>query len=228
MREALPLWKRILDLGAIFIFLPGLVLVGSCVALIIRIGSAGPILFKQKRVGHLGKEFVCYKFRTMQVNAETSTHQHYTSQLIESQAPMTKMDANNDARLIPLGAFIRSTGMAELPQFLNILKAEMSLVGPRPCVPYEFEKYKPWHKRRLDAVPGLTGLWQVSGKNRTTFEEMVRLDIRYSRERNLLMDLIIIAKTLPALWTQVMETRAMRKQAAKSTKPQIQNTVTSC
>jgi lipopolysaccharide/colanic/teichoic acid biosynthesis glycosyltransferase len=104
----------------------------------------------------------------------------------------------------------------------------MSLVGPRPCVPYEFEKYKPWHKRRLDAVPGLTGLWQVSGKNRTTFEEMVRLDIRYSRERNLLMDLIIIAKTLPALWTQVMETRAMRKQAAKSTQPQIQNTVTSC
>ena len=118
---------------------------------------------------------------------------------------MTKLDAQNDPRLIPLGALLRATGLDELPQIINVLRGEMSFVGPRPCIPYEYERYQPWQRRRFDAVPGLTGLWQVSGKNRTTFNEMIRLDIEYSERLSLGLDLKIIFRTLPALLQQCLD-----------------------
>jgi len=211
----IPLWKRALDLAVILCMLPAVLLVGGLMVLVIKLGSQGPVLFRQKRVGYLGQEFTCFKFRTMKVDAETRSHQEHTRSLIQSQTPMVKLDAHKDPRLIPFGAVLRATGLDELPQLINVVRGEMSLVGPRPCLGYEFELHKPWQRHRYDAAPGLTGLWQVSGKNRTTFDEMIRLDIRYSRKSSLWLDLQIMVKTLPALLAQCRETRALRsKQSA--------------
>jgi exopolysaccharide production protein ExoY len=210
----LPLWKRSLDLSAMVLLLPAVLLIGGFVALIIKIGSRGPIFFRQPRVGQGGREFLCYKFRTMQAGAEIGSHRDYTRQLIQSQAPMTKLDAQRDPRLVPFGSALRATGLDELPQLLNVLRGEMSLVGPRPCIRYEYEVYTPEQRQRLQAVPGLTGLWQVSGKNRTTFEEMVRLDIEYARRKSLWLDLSIIFKTLPALANQCRDIRAAKQKYA--------------
>ena len=118
---------------------------------------------------------------------------------------MTKMDYYGDPRLIPLGFFLRASGLDELPQLINVLQGEMSLVGPRPCLPYEYDVYLPWQKQRLDTLPGLTGLWQVSGKNKTTFTEMIRLDISYARNRSPWLDVTIMARTVFALVAQVRE-----------------------
>src|SRR3569833_1628329 len=115
----------------------------------------------------------------MRVNAETSSHQNHLKQLINSNAPMIKMDLKGDPRIISCGAFLCSSGLDELPQLINVLKGEMSLVGPRPCTRYEYEQFEPWHKQRFRALPGLTGLWQVSGKNKTTFSQMISLDILF-------------------------------------------------
>ncbi len=210
----LPLWKRALDFSLMLLFLPGLLFVGGIVALIIKCGSPGPILFRQRRVGFKGRQFTCFKFRTMEANAETVTHRNHLQHLITSQAPMVKLDAQRDPRLIPFGTVLRATGLDELPQLLNVLRGEMSIVGPRPCIPYEYDLYEPWQRDRFNAVPGLTGLWQVSGKNRTTFNEMIRLDIEYSERLSLWLDLKIVLKTLPALWMQCQDTRAKRKQAS--------------
>jgi lipopolysaccharide/colanic/teichoic acid biosynthesis glycosyltransferase len=205
----LPLWKRTLDLGIILLMAPAILLVGAMVALVVRLGSDGPVFFRQRRIGQHGREFVLYKFRTMKKDAETDSHRSHTRALIQSkEAPMTKLDAQNDPRLIPFGAFLRATGLDELPQLINVWRGDMSLVGPRPCIPYEYDLYEPWQKHRLDAVPGLTGLWQVSGKNRTTFEQMVKLDIEYARRQSLWLDLSIILRTLPALWRQCQDQRA--------------------
>jgi lipopolysaccharide/colanic/teichoic acid biosynthesis glycosyltransferase len=126
---------------------------------------------------------------------------------------MTKLDAIKDSRIIPLGGILRATGLDELPQLINVLRGEMSIVGPRPCVGYEYEMYEPWQKRRFDAVPGLTGLWQVSGKNRTTFNQMINLDIEYSERATLWLDVKIMLKTVPALVVQCCDQRAARKQS---------------
>jgi lipopolysaccharide/colanic/teichoic acid biosynthesis glycosyltransferase len=209
----LPLWKRILDCAIILILSPALMVVGAAVALLIKYGSQGPVLFRQQRVGYKGRLFLCYKFRTMRVDAKTDLHRNHTCELICAGAPMTKLDATGDPRLIPFGALLRVSGLDELPQLINVLLGEMSIVGPRPCIPYEYELYEPWQRQRLNAIPGLTGLWQVSGKNRTTFNQMVRFDIEYSEGSSLWLDLKIIAKTLPALWTQYMDTRALKKNA---------------
>ena len=147
----------------------------------------------------------------MHAGAETSSHQGHTAQLIKSAAPMTKLDAIKDARVIPFGSILRATGLDELPQLINVLRGEMSLVGPRPCVGYEYEMYEPRQRRRFDAVPGLTGLWQVSGKNRTTFTQMINLDIEYSSDQAS-GDLKIMLKTVPALVVQCCDQRAKRKQ----------------
>ena len=212
----LPLWKRLLDISLIVLVSPGLLLLGLMVALVVRLGSPGPIFFRQRRVGYRGSQFVCYKFRTMKTNAETESHRLHTQNLIRSQDPMTKLDNRQDPRLVPLGPLLRSCGLDELPQLLNVLLGEMSLVGPRPCIPYEYELYEPWHRRRFEAVPGLTGLWQVSGKNHTTFEQMVRLDIEYAERRNLWLDLRILLRTVPALWGQCCDLRAARRSAPAS------------
>jgi len=200
-------WKRALDVGLILLALPVLIPLALVIAAIIRVVSCGPVLFQQERVGYLGGKFMCLKFRTMFVGADTVSHQGHLHQLINSDAPMVKMDFHGDSRIILFGRWLRSSGLDELPQLINVLRGEMSLVGPRPCLPYESEEYLPWQKERFNAVPGLTGLWQVSGKNRTTFAQMMRLDIEYARNRSLWLDLKIILKTIPALLVQMWETR---------------------
>src|SRR5438034_5676616 len=148
----------------------------------------------------------------MKAGADSNVHKNYLKELIHSEQPMTKIDAKGDSRLIPLGALLRSTGLDELPQLINVLRGEMSLVGPRPCIPYECEDYLAWQMERFDTLPGLTGLWQVNGKNKTTFNEMMKYDITYARNKSLWLDIKIIAKTIPALLVQVRETRASRKK----------------
>src|SRR5665213_992794 len=207
-------WKRRLDVGMILITLPLWLPLMIAIGFIIRMTSNGPVLFQQERVGYRGKKFRCIKFRTMFCSAEPVSHQNHLQQLVSSDAPMTKMDALGDARIVPMGRFLRAAGLDELPQLINVLKGEMSLVGPRPCLPYEAGKYLPWQKERFDAVPGLTGLWQVCGKNRTTFTRMMQLDIEYARKKNLWLDLKIIFKTIPALLGQMRDMRQKRKSQA--------------
>jgi lipopolysaccharide/colanic/teichoic acid biosynthesis glycosyltransferase len=201
-----------LDLAIIVVVLPGLLLLGGVVALLVFCGSRGPVFFRQRRVGYKGRQFTCYKFRTMRVDAESETHRGHATKLIKSQAPMTKLDVKSDPRLIPFGATLRATGLDELPQLINVLRGEMSIVGPRPCIPYEYELYEPWQRQRVNAVPGLTGLWQVSGKNRTTFSQMIRLDIEYAERLSLWLDVKIILMTLPALWQQCLEMRELKRK----------------
>jgi exopolysaccharide production protein ExoY len=213
----LPRWKRVLDVCAILMVLPVILLLAIVIGIIIRLVSTGPILFKQERVGYRGRRFMCLKFRTMFCGAESSTHQGHLQQLMESNVPMTKMDATGDSRIIPFGRLMRSSGLDELPQLLNVLRGEMSLVGPRPCLAYEAAKYLPWQMERFNAVPGLTGLWQVSGKNRTTFTRMIQLDIEYARTKSLALDLRIILKTVPALLLQMWDIRLQRKALLRTT-----------
>jgi exopolysaccharide production protein ExoY len=214
---SLPGWKRALDLILILTALPLLLPLFLFVTFLIRMVSPGPIMFRQERIGCRGNRFQCYKFRTMVVNADTSHHQQHLRHLMSANVPMMKMDARGDPRLIPCGALLRASGLDELPQLINVLLGEMSLVGPRPCLPYEYDRYLPWQKERFHSVPGLTGLWQVSGKNRTTFVEMVRLDIHYTRHKNIWLDLKIILLTGPVLITQMWDTRKTQKPALRPT-----------
>jgi len=206
-----PVWKRTLDIVCCIAALPLLLPLVAIISVVTKISSPGPVLFKQTRVGLRGKTFLCYKFRTMKMNAETNTHQAYLKELIGSNAPMVKMDAKKDSRLIPGGWLLRATGLDELPQLINVLRGEMSLVGPRPCIPYEYENYTIVQKRRFASIPGLTGLWQVSGKNKTTFSQMIYLDIKYAHDKSLWLDLKIMVMTGPALLQQVIETKLSRK-----------------
>jgi lipopolysaccharide/colanic/teichoic acid biosynthesis glycosyltransferase len=148
----------------------------------------------------------------MFVNADTSLHQGHLDELMDSDTPLTKMDAKGDPRIIPFGRLLRASGLDELPQLINVLRGEMSLVGPRPCLPYEYNKYQRWQKERFNTLPGLTGLWQVGGKNKTTFTEMICLDIRYARAKTLWLDLKILLMTFPAVMTQVFESRDSRER----------------
>jgi lipopolysaccharide/colanic/teichoic acid biosynthesis glycosyltransferase len=210
-----PLWKRTLDLGCIILALPILIPLMSGIALLIFIVSPGPVFYLQERIGYRGRRFICIKFRTMKNKAEVDTHKQHLAELMRSNRPMVKMDAG-DPRVIPLGRLLRCTGLDELPQLLNVLGAQMSLVGPRPCLPYEYDDYLPEEKRRFESWPGLTGLWQVSGKNNTTFSEMIALDIKYAQIQSLRTDLRIMFKTVPALVRQVREARARRRAAAQA------------
>ena len=208
-----------LDVLLILLALPFLIPFGLLIALLIRSVSKGPVLFRQERVGYLGRRFMCFKFRTMFVDADTTTHQGYLQELMNSNTPMQKMDSKGDPRIIPFGLLLRASGLDELPQLINVLRGEMSLVGPRPCLPYEYDKYLPWQKKRFGTAPGLTGLWQVSGKNKTTFVEMIQLDIKYARNKNLWWDLEIILMTIPALIIQMLETRRSKKMASGLLRP---------
>jgi lipopolysaccharide/colanic/teichoic acid biosynthesis glycosyltransferase len=214
----MPAWKRAVDITCCLMAMPVLALLTLATAIMMKLTSPGPVFFRQERVGFRGRRFMCYKFRTMHVGADSRIHQTHSDYLIQSNAPMVKMDSRGDSRLIPAGWLIRASGLDELPQIINVLRGEMSLVGPRPCVPYEYEKYLPSQRERFNAVPGLTGLWQVSGKNRTTFEEMIRLDINYSRNVSWWLDLKIMLITVPALLRQILDTRHGRKSAAQSRK----------
>jgi len=212
-----PWWKRAIDLAACGCGLPLLALCTLVMFLLTRRYSPGPVIFRQERIGHLGRRFRIYKFRTMKLGADSTVHQDYCRSLIHSNAPMVKLDNRGDARLIPGAWVLRALGLDELPQLLNVLRGEMSLVGPRPCLPAEFEQFESWQRRRCDARPGLTGLWQVSGKNRTTFDQMMRLDVRYACQNSPWLDLKIIVLTLPCLLAQIrdgLRARALRAPAA--------------
>jgi lipopolysaccharide/colanic/teichoic acid biosynthesis glycosyltransferase len=198
-------WKRILDiigsLAVLMLLFPLLIFI----AMFIKSVSPGPVFFRQSRVGRGGKVFKCIKFRTMRPGTDASNHRNYLTMLIngsagKNQQAMTKL--HNDPRIIPFGSLIRESGLDELPQLFNVLHGEMSLVGPRPPIPYEVKEYKMWYKERFDCLPGITGLWQVSGKNRLTFNEMIRLDIQYTRRMSLLMDLKILLLTPYAVISQ--------------------------
>lgn len=209
----MPRWKRLLDLFCIFLAIPVLLPLWLLLAVAIKLLSPGPVLFKQERVGLRGARFLCLKFRTMIVNADAGVHQGHLADLMNSDLPMVKLDAAGDPRLIPGGLWLRSLGLDELPQIINVLRGEMSLVGPRPCLPYEYDGYLPRHKHRLDTTPGLTGLWQVNGKNRTTFEQMMDLDLEYVRRKSLLLDLKILAMTIPAVLVQLYEIKLKPRRA---------------
>jgi len=216
--SGLPGWKRALDIGVILLALPMVLPVALIVVAVIRATSSGPILFQQERVGYRGRRFMCFKFRTMHCGSDTCPHQGHLKHLMKSDAPMIKMDLRGDSRIIPLGRLLRASGLDELPQLLNVLAGDMSLVGPRPCLPYEAEQYQPWQLERFAAVPGLTGLWQVSGKNRTTFMQMVELDIQYAKTKNLWLDMKIMILTPQALVVQLFDLRQPRKlRRAQST-----------
>ncbi len=216
-RPRIPIWKRAIDIACCLVALPVLCLVTVVMAVILKLTAPGPVLFKQERVGYKGSRFKCYKFRTMVTGADTAGHQAYYRNLVGSQAPMVKLDAKGDKRLIPGGWILRATGLDELPQIINIFLGEMSIVGPRPCLQYEYDEYEPWHRERFNSLPGLTGLWQVSGKNRTTFEQMVHLDIEYSKTRSLHLDVKIILMTVPKrLLMQVTDTHKARRKPGKN------------
>jgi len=177
------------------------------IAIAIKMESRGPVLFRQKRIGQYGKEFIMYKFRSMHHNCDEKLHREYMGRLIENRAEQYQAGGQSlfklacDPRVTKVGKFLRKTSLDELPQLINVLKGEMSLVGPRPPLPYEVEMYKSWHLRRiLEVKPGITGLWQVCGRASTTFEEQVRLDLRYSERQSLLLYLWIILRTFKAVF----------------------------
>jgi exopolysaccharide production protein ExoY len=210
-------WKRVLDIVLIIVTLPVWLPIFLLIALWVKIVSPGPIFFRQERIGYLGKPFMILKFRTMKVNVETGVHERYLEQLINSDAPMTKLDAKGDPRIIAGGRILRATGLDELPQLLNVLRGDMSLVGPRPCTPKEFKRYNASQLERVNALPGLTGYWQVNGKNKTTFSQMIEMDIYYTKNLTLWLDVQIILRTLPALVAQVIESRISPRLGARST-----------
>ena len=174
------------------------------VAILIKLDSRGPVFYKQERVGMDGRIFLFYKFRTMRTGASDSTHREFQRQYIagrpetnlgDDDRPIYKL--KKDSRVTRVGRVLRRLSLDELPQLFNVLVGDMSIVGPRPPIPYEVEFYELWHRKRLDMKPGLTGLWQVSGRNRLSFEEMVRLDLFYIENWALLLDMKIILRTLP-------------------------------
>ena len=197
--------KRCIDIVGSAVALAMLAPVMMIVAVAIASTSQGPVIFRQKRLGKGGRPFVFYKFRSMAANADDRVHREYVTGLIggaQAQAgpdgePKKWAKLASDARITPVGRFLRKTSLDELPQFYNVLKGDLSLIGPRPALPYEAEKYQSWHLRRiLEVKPGISGLWQVAAGYEATFDDMVRLDIRYIREWSLLLDLKILVKTV--------------------------------
>lgn len=195
--------KRAMDVCGSLAALIALAPVFLVIAAAIKLTSDGPIFFRQQRIGQYGVPFTFLKFRSMRVNNDASAHKEYVRQLIAGQAD-SKATGNgtgiykltNDNRITKIGAFIRRTSLDELPQFINVLRGEMSLVGPRPAIGYEVEAYDTWHRRRiLEAKPGITGLWQVEGRSRVKFDDMVRLDLRYANNWSPWMDVKILLKT---------------------------------
>jgi exopolysaccharide biosynthesis polyprenyl glycosylphosphotransferase len=200
--------KRISDIAISSVTL---IFVSPLLALIaawIRLDSKGKVFFLQERVGMDGRVFLCYKFRSMLQDADEDVHREAYEKNIVGEAAANAGDANapvygkvkDDARVTRAGKFLRRSSLDELPQLFNVLKGDMSVVGPRPPIPYEVEAYQLWHRKRLDMKPGITGLWQVSGRNRLTFDEMVRTDLFYIENWSLWLDLKIILLTLPAVF----------------------------
>jgi lipopolysaccharide/colanic/teichoic acid biosynthesis glycosyltransferase len=211
-RSRVPAWKRALDVACVIVTSIFWVPAWLMIWMFIKMVSPGAAIFKQERIGHMGKRFRCLKFRTMAVNADTGVHEAHLHHLMTSNQPMKKLDGAGDKRLIRGGLWLRALGADELPQLINVLRGEMSLVGPRPSVPYEYEMFLPRYRQRCETLPGLTGLWQVNGKNRTTFEKMMQLDLAYVERKSLFLDLIILVGTVPAILIQVWDITTSVKQ----------------
>lgn len=211
-----PVWKRVIDVtGALM----GVVLLAPLMlatAAFIKIVSPGPALFAQARIGLGHREFTFYKFRTMHVHNDETYHADHAKDFITANRTMEKLD-DRDPRIIPGGRVIRRACIDELPQLINILRGDMSLVGPRPCIPYEAAAYLRWHGERFTILPGLTGLWQVSGKNHLTFAEMIRLDIAYEKRMSPWLDLWIILRTVPTVFGLVLEALSRRVAQRRAT-----------
>lgn len=156
--QTVPVWKSALDVLCIVVSAPLWLPLMLLLMLVTRLASPGPVFYRQRRVGLGGRQFLIWKFRTMKVSAETETHERYFEELMRTNCVMTKLDANGDPRLAPFGRILRASGLDELPQIFNVLAGDMSLVGPRPCLPNEFANYEPWQRKRVNALPGLTGL----------------------------------------------------------------------
>jgi lipopolysaccharide/colanic/teichoic acid biosynthesis glycosyltransferase len=207
--------KRILDFSLALLALMILFPVMALVAILIKLDSPGPVFFIQERVGSKRRihhrtthwkmiSFRCYKFRTMICNADPSLHKSYIKALMdndcESMAALQGEDTQvrkltHDPRITRLGRILRKCSIDEIPQFINVIKGEMSLVGPRPAIPYEVEMYQPWHYRRLETKPGVTGLWQVTARSSVNFDETIKLDIQYVEQQSFWLDLKILLKT---------------------------------
>jgi len=195
--------KRVIDVAGSALLLVAFFPLLLLISVITKLTSKGPTLFRQLRIGQHGKEFTFLKFRSMYENSDATLHKEYVSRFIAGDAPMKESaDGSSaykvidDPRVTPFGRFLRKTSLDELPQLINVLKGEMSLVGPRPPLPYEFDCYDVWHLRRIVEVkPGITGLWQVCGRSRTSFDEMVRLDLRYATHWSLGLDFMILVMT---------------------------------
>jgi len=213
----LPLWKRIFDLSIIAATLPVSIPLAVLVVLWIRLVSKGPALFRQERIGVGGRPFTLYKFRTMFHGASTVDHEQHMERLVELGQPLVKLDLLGDRRLVPGGCFLRTSGLDELPQLINVLLGEMSLVGPRPCLPGEYALFDASQKVRFTVLPGLTGLWQVEGKNRATFKEMNAMDAEYAGRSSPLFDVKIILRTPMALLAQMGECLAHRRRRRTAT-----------
>lgn len=191
---SLPGWKRKLDLLWVLTVLPVTLVLAPFLFCWIKLVSPGPCLFRQTRIGRDGRPFTIYKFRTMTPEADANIHDAHVTHLITANQPMNKLDDDDD-RLIKGARFIRTAGLDELPQLINVLRGEMSVVGPRPCVPTEFGLYDENHFRRFAVAPGITGCWQVRQTRFTTFREMMDMDLEYADHLSLRADLGIILKT---------------------------------
>lgn len=187
--------KRLIDIMVSSVMLLGLLPLLPLVALAIRLSSRGPILYRSTRLGKNGRPFTFLKFRSMVVDAHES--RRTLLHLNEADGPVFKLA--NDPRVTPVGSFLRRTSIDELPQLVNVLRGEMSLVGPRPPIPEEVDKYEPWQRRRLEVTPGITCLWQISGRSRLGFNEWMRLDLQYIQHRSFKLDAKILLRTLPAV-----------------------------
>jgi exopolysaccharide biosynthesis polyprenyl glycosylphosphotransferase len=201
--------KRIFDILVVSV---GLIIISPlllCIAILIKLDSPGSLIYRQKRIGENGRPFSMYKFRSMRVDADPAIHQAHVTKLIQQNLRPEQLGENNgnslkmknDPRVTKIGRFIRKFSLDELPQLFNVLRGEMSLVGPRPPLPYELEHYQDWHKRRLEALPGITGLWQVKGRNQVSFDEMVRLDLEYIEHQSFWLDLLILLQTPRAVFS---------------------------
>jgi exopolysaccharide biosynthesis polyprenyl glycosylphosphotransferase len=192
--------KRAFDTVAISL---GIILISPLlvlIAILIKLDSPGPVFFRQQRIGENGRAFTMVKFRSMKTENDASAHRQHVAKLIQENLSAEQMGdkslkLEDDPRITRVGKFIRKTSLDELPQLFNVLRGEMSLVGPRPPLPYEVELYQDWHKRRLEAIPGITGLWQVAGRNRVSFDEMVRMDLEYIEHQSLWLDIKILLQT---------------------------------
>jgi lipopolysaccharide/colanic/teichoic acid biosynthesis glycosyltransferase len=194
-------FKRALDIAGSLALLTMLLPAFLLIAVLVKLKSPGPVFFRQKRIGAKAQPFTMLKFRSMHLNADNAIHQQYVNWFItasdqEKKSAVGVFKLTNDPRITPIGNFLRKSSLDELPQLWNVLRGDMSLVGPRPPLEYEVQKYAPWHCRRvLEAKPGITGLWQVTGRSRTTFDEMVRLVLRYARKVSIWTDIKILLAT---------------------------------